>query len=454
MANNPTTPTIGGSNYPNPYQNPNLAGNVGNNQYNSPPNFVPPSQSENFGSPNYNPEYQNYNQNINQNIGQNPNINPNYDQNYNPNYNQEPYPGTNFVAQNNQVPNNNIPAVDNYQGYQEYGPNYQNNPYPAQDYNQNYSAPAQFASTSENPTVNPTRSSSFKEKNGGNLIFFIFAGVIIAALLSAAGWLIYYTNNQNQTVNGMGTEQFSSSGVSQNSSQSDQSQSGQIDVIKSQSSLSQQTSSSTSSLSVISSSSSGSTTTSTVGTPAQKALKNNETVLSPTWLSQKFGMSAVVDGKCVNLVACGDGADPDNDGLNNLKEYNYGTDPINPDTDTDGLADGDEINVYSSDPNKKDSEGDGYDDNVELSTCYDLTIQANAKFTSTRLTEITRNAQINPLHEPTKTTLQRMGGSIIDLQNGYIQNTCISTQNSSSASTAPSSSSSTSSTNINNNISF
>jgi Bacterial TSP3 repeat len=445
MANNPTTPTIGGSNYPNPYQNPNLAGNTGN-QFNFPPNFVPPSQSENFGSPNYNPEYQNYNQNM----GQNPNVKPNYDSNYS----QELYPATNFVAQNNQVPNNNIPAVDNYQGYQDYGPNYQTNPYPAQDYNQNYSAPAQFANTSENPTVNPNRSSSFKEKNGGNLVFFIFAGVIIAALLSAAGWLIYYTNTQNQNVNGLGTEQFSSSVISQNNSQSEQSQSGQINSISSENSLSEQTSSlASSSLSAVSSSLSSSVI-STVGTPAQKALKNNETVIPSTWLSQKFGMNAIVDGKCVNLVVCGDGADPDNDGLSNLKEYNYGADPINPDTDGDGLADGDEINVYSSDPNKKDSEGDGYDDNVELSTCYDLTIQANAKFTSTRLTEITRNAQINPLHEPTKTTLQRMGGSIIDLQNGYVQNTCIVTQNNTSASIAPSSSSSTSSTNINNNISF
>jgi hypothetical protein len=33
-------------------------------------------------------------------------------------------------------------------------------------------------------------------------------------------------------------------------------------------------------------------------------------------------------------------ADPDDDGLTNLEEYQSGTDPHNPDTDGDGLPDG------------------------------------------------------------------------------------------------------------------
>jgi len=36
-------------------------------------------------------------------------------------------------------------------------------------------------------------------------------------------------------------------------------------------------------------------------------------------------------------------ADPDHDGLTNLQEQQYGTDPNNPDTDGDGYKDGDEV---------------------------------------------------------------------------------------------------------------
>ena len=42
--------------------------------------------------------------------------------------------------------------------------------------------------------------------------------------------------------------------------------------------------------------------------------------------------------------------DPDGDKLNNLQEYQNGTDPKDSDTDNDGYPDGDEVNLYSSDP--------------------------------------------------------------------------------------------------------
>lgn len=46
--------------------------------------------------------------------------------------------------------------------------------------------------------------------------------------------------------------------------------------------------------------------------------------------------------------------DPDVDGLSNLDEYRYGTDPTNPDTDGDGFSDGDEVKAHS-DPTDKNS---------------------------------------------------------------------------------------------------
>jgi hypothetical protein len=43
--------------------------------------------------------------------------------------------------------------------------------------------------------------------------------------------------------------------------------------------------------------------------------------------------------------------DADSDGLTNIEEVDiYGTNPLDPDTDGDGVSDGDEINVYGTDP--------------------------------------------------------------------------------------------------------
>jgi outer membrane protein OmpA-like peptidoglycan-associated protein/opacity protein-like surface antigen len=58
--------------------------------------------------------------------------------------------------------------------------------------------------------------------------------------------------------------------------------------------------------------------------------------------------------------------DPDKDGLTNDEEAKLGTDPNNPDTDGDGLNDGDEVRKYKTDPLKKDTDGDGLNDGSEV----------------------------------------------------------------------------------------
>jgi hypothetical protein len=58
--------------------------------------------------------------------------------------------------------------------------------------------------------------------------------------------------------------------------------------------------------------------------------------------------------------------DTDGDGLKDGEEINtYGTDPLNPDTDNDGLADREEVNL-GTDPLKSDSDGDGLADGREV----------------------------------------------------------------------------------------
>ncbi len=59
-------------------------------------------------------------------------------------------------------------------------------------------------------------------------------------------------------------------------------------------------------------------------------------------------------------------ADPDKDGLTNDQEKEFGTDPHNPDTDGDGLSDGDEVLKYHTNPLKADTDGDGLSDGDEV----------------------------------------------------------------------------------------
>lgn len=59
---------------------------------------------------------------------------------------------------------------------------------------------------------------------------------------------------------------------------------------------------------------------------------------------------------------------PDLDNLSNLEEYRAGTDPNVPDTDSDGINDGDEINIHNTLPTQNDTDQDGISDGDEVLT--------------------------------------------------------------------------------------
>lgn len=61
-----------------------------------------------------------------------------------------------------------------------------------------------------------------------------------------------------------------------------------------------------------------------------------------------------------------DADDDDSDGLTNGEERRYGTDPNNPDTDGDGLKDGEEVKRYRTNPLRSDTDGDGLSDGDEV----------------------------------------------------------------------------------------
>jgi hypothetical protein len=61
-------------------------------------------------------------------------------------------------------------------------------------------------------------------------------------------------------------------------------------------------------------------------------------------------------------------SDSDEDGLDDARELELGTNPFLPDADEDGLADGDEVNFYGTDPQQPDTDDDDLDDTEEVVT--------------------------------------------------------------------------------------
>jgi predicted outer membrane repeat protein len=76
------------------------------------------------------------------------------------------------------------------------------------------------------------------------------------------------------------------------------------------------------------------------------------------WEFEYFGSTTAVDP----------GGDEEPDNLTNLAEYENRTDPLDDDSDDDGLTDGVEVNVYGSNPLDTDTDDDGLTDSEEVTT--------------------------------------------------------------------------------------
>lgn len=131
----------------------------------------------------------------------------------------------------------------------------------------------------------------------------------------------------------------------------------------------------------------------------------SDTKLSQQFLSDNFGKTS-----CDDQTVCGDSADPDNDGLTNYMEFVKGTKAMQADTDSDGLADGDEANVYGTNPIKSITDTravaqeNGYTDGASVKNGYDP-LTPGDKFTETSLSQIQAKIAQFQLHAPTTTTL-------------------------------------------------
>lgn len=80
-------------------------------------------------------------------------------------------------------------------------------------------------------------------------------------------------------------------------------------------------------------------------------------------VNYRFGASAPF----VPVVVGGD-IDSDGDGLLDKEEPSYGTDPFDPDTDKDGLTDGQEVKEFKTNPLDPDTDLDGLKDGAEVLT--------------------------------------------------------------------------------------
>src|SRR4051812_29759004 len=114
---------------------------------------------------------------------------------------------------------------------------------------------------------------------------------------------------------------------------------------------------------------SGTTSTPPVIEPAPGTELAPEAVAAPVESTEPVAAdtadTAAADTTPADTIVASE-TDLDADNYPDAAELEVGLDPNNPDTDGDGVADGDEANIYFTDPFTADSDGDGLSDGEEL----------------------------------------------------------------------------------------
>ena len=184
------------------------------------------------------------------------------------------------------------------------------------------------------------------EKSGGNKWFTIGATVIVAVIIILGGYLVYikfFAGNLSvanspaaPVIAGQSTSHPSSAGSS-------------LVATTSNNSLSTTTPSSlnqaANSLSPVANS-----------VPLIPGVNAPIASSSPSDVTSSSSLAATIDS--------------DSDGLPDVVEVQYGTNPNSADTDNDGLSDYEEIKIYHTDPLNPDTDGDGFSDSQEVKAGY------------------------------------------------------------------------------------
>jgi len=99
--------------------------------------------------------------------------------------------------------------------------------------------------------------------------------------------------------------------------------------------------------------------------PVQTVPTNTQTEVPPS--TNQVGVSSSLPAQINNdQILFGQGVDLDKDGLDDVREKEIKTNPQNPDSDSDGINDGDEVILYKSLPLNADTDSDGLSDGDEV----------------------------------------------------------------------------------------
>jgi len=104
-------------------------------------------------------------------------------------------------------------------------------------------------------------------------------------------------------------------------------------------------------------------------TPTVPAATVDQATTSPVYVSEIPGLasstsSATVDTDVISTI------DSDNDGLTDVEEKTYNTNPLSIDTDKDTLSDYEEVKIYHTNPLSADTDGDSFLDGAEVKNGY------------------------------------------------------------------------------------